>query len=351
MSEDFTFTPAKDYTDRHGLFIALVGGTNSGKTYSGLSLAKGIAEAQGKRIAVLDTEGGRTLHLKKVFGFDVRVLEPPHRPARYLQAAQSAQAKGYGALLIDSFSMEWRGLGGKLDWTDEKLDEFVQKKKFFAERDNERFDEEKARLAGKAAASIEPSMSHKLMELGLLGLRMPVIFAIRGADSFDPKVNKAVFKAQCRQDFLFDVTVSFRLASDKKGIIDLSDAKTWKMEGDHAAIFKNGEQLSEEHGRLVNAWAAGAPLPKALSFKWTGTNGKVFPFTSAATWRDKVLIALKGAADDTLPAALTANLAELEAHMADAPDEAADIFNAFASRGVYPPSKTSAGEEQSGLGV
>jgi hypothetical protein len=263
MTEDFTFTPASEYKDRHGLFIALVGGTNSGKTFSALRLAKGIAEAQGKRIAVLDTEGGRTLHLRKTFDFDVRVLEPPHRPERYLQAAQSAQAKGFGVMVIDSFSMEWRGLGGKLDWTDEKLEEYVTRKRAEAEQYNRlaTFDEEKTRFAGKAAASIEPSMSHKLMELGMLGLRMPIIFAIRGADSFDPKVNKAVFKAQCRQDFLFDVTVSFRLASDKKGIIDLSDAKTWKMEGDHAAMFKDGEQLSERHGALVNAWAVNAPLP------------------------------------------------------------------------------------------
>lgn len=265
--EDFTFTPAAEYKDRHGLFIALVGGTNSGKTFSALRLAKGISDAQGKKIAVLDTEGGRTLHLKEHFAFDVRVLEPPHRPGRYLQAAQSAQAKGYGCLVIDSFSMEWRGPGGKLEWNDEELEKFVARRRADAAAKNWNFDETKTRLAGKAAASIEPSMAHKAMEFGFLQLRMPIIFAIRGANTYDPDKREAVFKAQCRQDFLFDVTVSFRLAQDKKGIIDLTDAKTWKMEGAHAAMFKDGEQLSERHGELVNAWATNAPLPEATKEK------------------------------------------------------------------------------------
>jgi hypothetical protein len=261
MAEDFDFTPASEYKDRHGLFIALVGGTNSGKTYSALRLAKGIADAQGKKIAVLDTEGGRTLHLKEHFAFDVRVLEPPHRAPRYLQAAQSAQNKGYGCLVIDSFSMEWRGPGGKLEWNDEELEKFVARRKADAEAKGWQFDEFKTRLAGKAAASIEPSMAHKAMEFGFLQLRMPIIFAIRGANTYDPDKREATFKAQCRQDFLFDVTISFRLAQDKKGIIDLTDANTWKMEGAHASMFKDGEQLSERHGDLVNAWATNAALP------------------------------------------------------------------------------------------
>ena len=259
---EFEFTPASEYKERHGLFIALVGGTNSGKSFSALRLATGIASAQGKRVAVLDTEGGRILHLRKHFDFDFRQLEPPHRPQRYLQAAQSAQTRGYGCMVIDSFSMEWRGPGGKLEWNDEELEKFVARKKADAEAKNWTFDETKTRLAGKAAASIEPSMSHKAMEFGFLQLRMPIIFAIRGANTYDPDKRASVFKAQCRQDFLFDVTVSFRLSSDKKGVIDLTDAKAWKMEGDHAAIFKDGELLSERHGELVNAWATNAPLPE-----------------------------------------------------------------------------------------
>ena len=63
--------------------------------------------------------------------------------------------------------------------------------------------------------------------MGMLGLRMPIVFSIRGGLTFDPETKKETFKAQCDAGQLFDVTVSFRLAADKKGIIDLSDASAW----------------------------------------------------------------------------------------------------------------------------
>lgn len=259
---EFNFTPAIEYTDRHGLFVAVIGDTNSGKSFSGLRLATGIAKAQGKRVAAIDTEGGRLLHLKKHFDFDIGMMRPPHRPHRYLLAAQRAEAKGYGALLIDSYSMEWRGEGGKLDWTREIEDAYVDKKREEAEAAGQNFNEYAARNIGRTLGLNEPGQGQRRMELGFLQLRMPIIFSIRGSDTYDPKEKKAVFKAQCRQGFLFDVTCSFRLAQNAKGIIDLTDAKTFKMEGDHAAIFKHGEQLSERHGELVNAWATNAPLPE-----------------------------------------------------------------------------------------
>lgn len=258
---EFTFTAASEYKDRHGLFIAVIGDTNSGKSFSALRLATGIAKAQGKRVAVIDTEGGRILHLKKHFDFDVHMMKPPHRPQRYLAAAQWAESKGYGCLLFDSYSTEWRGEGGKLDWSREIEDAYVERKRKEAEEDNKRFSEYDARNVGKSLGLNEPGQAHRRMELGFLQLRMPIIFAIRGNMTYDPGAKKPIFKAQCRQGFLFDVTVSFRLAQNKKGIIDLSDSTAYKMEGDHAAIFKDGEQLSERHGELVNAWASNAPLP------------------------------------------------------------------------------------------
>ena len=259
--QPFTYSPASTFTDRHALIVALVAPPNAGKTYSGMRLARGMAEAQGKRFAVLDTEGGRTLHLRKDFDFDFTLLDAPHRPDRYVDAARAAEAAGYGALLIDSFTMEWRGMGGVLSWMDEELEAYVERQRAYAAQYGRTFDESKTRNAGKSAASIRPKMAHKEMMFGLLGVRMPIILSVRGENTYDPDSKKEIFKPQCQKGLLFEVTVSFRLASDKKGIVDLSDATTWKMEGSHAAMFKHGDQLSEEHGKLLNAWATNAPLP------------------------------------------------------------------------------------------
>ena len=252
----FTFRPAESFTDRHGLFIAMVGPTNSGKTFSALRLAHGIAGPSGK-VAVLDCEGGRTLHLKNEFRFDANVMDPPFRPERFSEAAATAEEAGYDVLLIDSFSMEWVGMGGVLDWQAEEIQKAVERQRSNALAKGWSFDEGKATNANKASSWIAPKMSHKAMVYSFLQRRMPIIFSIRGEETLDMDTKKPKFKAVCNSAFPFEVTVSFRLAADRKGVIDLSDPSGWKMEGAHREIFKDGEQLSERHGGMLAGWARG----------------------------------------------------------------------------------------------
>ena len=259
----FTFAPAASFTERAGVFVSLTGGTNSGKTYSALRLARGIAGPEGK-IAVLDTEGGRTLHLKRDFAFDASVMEAPFRPERFAEAAEAAERAGYAVLVIDSFSMEWVGIGGVLDWQAEELETSVQRA--LANRNNNR-PEWKLRESFKMASWIKPKTAHKSMVYALLQRRIPIIFSIRGEETVKPGENPGdkptrILKSVCNSQFPFEVTVSFRLEADRKGFIDLSDPKTWKMEGAHRSIFRHGEQLGETHGAALAAWARGeAPAP------------------------------------------------------------------------------------------
>lgn len=241
----YEFRPASTFTDRHGCFVALVGGTNSGKTFSSLRLARGIAGPKGK-IAVADTEGGRTLHLKNDFAFDFVMIDPPHRPARYSECAREAEKAGYDVLVIDSFSAEWAGLGGVLSWADDEAQRMAG-------------DDQAKRERVKGATWIRPKSAHKAMVYSFLERRMPIIFSIRGEETFVPP-NTKMFKPVCNKAFLFEVTVSFRLAQEKKGIIQLDDQTTYKMEGAHRAIFRDGEQLSERHGEALAAWARGGAL-------------------------------------------------------------------------------------------
>ena len=252
------FTPAKQVTERHAMVIALEAPPNAGKTWSGCRLAKGAAEAQGKRFAVIDTEGGRTLHLKNHFDFDHRFMEPPHRPEKYLEYARDAQAFGYGAVLIDSFSNVWRGIGGCLHWADEEMDAIVERQRANAKRFNRDFDEGFTRDKNKANSLIRPNMAFKFMMAGLLDLRIPIILSIRGETTYDPAEKKELFKTHMRKGVGFDVTCRFRLMPDRKGVIDITDSEKFKMEGDHAAIFRNGEQLSEKHGAALEAWSRNA---------------------------------------------------------------------------------------------
>ena len=293
----FTFAPAASFTERAGVFVSLTGGTNSGKTYSALRLAKGIAGPGGK-VAVLDTEGGRTLHLKRDFDFHASIMEPPFRPERFAEAAEAAERAGYGALVIDSFTMEWAGVGGVLDWQAE----------------------EHRRLGGqdskKGQSWIKPKMAHKGMVFSLLQRRIPIVFSIRGEESFVPP-NTKLFKSVTSKTFPFEVTVSFRLEADRKGYIDLSDARSWKMEGAHQEIFRHGEQLSEAHGAALAAWARGeTPAPcvpaGAGERPQSGRERLMAAARRAAAEGTAALLTFRETLDERQDSALRQILAEIE---------------------------------------
>lgn len=232
----FDFRPAR--REQAGLFVALAGGTNSGKTFSGLRLARGIAGPGGK-IAAVDTEAGRMSHYAKDFVFDVVNMQPPFRPERFAQAAIAAEEAGYSTLLIDSFSMEWVGPGGVLDWQAEEYQRMG------------------ARDAVKLASWIKPKMGHKAMIYSFLQRRIPIVFALRAEEKAEKAGDKILKRWEpiCNKQFPFEITVSFMLSANAKGVIDLD--MPWKMEKDHQGIFHNGDLISEEHGAKLAAWAAG----------------------------------------------------------------------------------------------
>jgi AAA domain len=146
------------------LLVGLAGGTGSGKTYSALRLATGLAG--GSPFGVIDTENGRASHYADDFAFETAQLEPPFSPERYLEAIRAADAAGYPAIVVDSASHEHAGTGGLLDMHDAELE----------------------RMGGAAAANmaawIKPKAEHKRFVSELLRLRAHLILCFRA----EPKV-------------------------------------------------------------------------------------------------------------------------------------------------------------------
>lgn len=89
------------------LKILLGGASGSGKSYSALRLATGLAKKTGSRIAAIDTENGRIRYYASDFDFDDMQLEEPYTPQKYIDAIQEAVDAGYQILIIDSISHEW----------------------------------------------------------------------------------------------------------------------------------------------------------------------------------------------------------------------------------------------------
>lgn len=107
--------------------IALIGGAGSGKTATAIRLARRLV-GPGGRIAVIDTEyGSASKEIGQVYDgepplqFDVKELSH-FSPDDYTAAIENAGENGYDAVIADSLSHAWNGVGGALAQVDAKAD-------------------------------------------------------------------------------------------------------------------------------------------------------------------------------------------------------------------------------------
>lgn len=129
------FTPVSEINDPLTLAIGLSGGSGTGKTYTALSMARGISEVvtgkTGGPIGYVDTENRRALHYKSAFPemmhYDMKAVDDNGSmigfgPERWIAVIDSAEAAELPVVILDSFSHAWEGVGGVLDLQAQVLD-------------------------------------------------------------------------------------------------------------------------------------------------------------------------------------------------------------------------------------
>lgn len=98
------------------LLIQLSGVSGSGKTYSALLLAYGLAGGDGSKVIGIDTENRRMSLNADVLpdGAKFRTIDfyAPFSPERYIQAIEAACKNGAEVIVIDSVTHEWESEGG-----------------------------------------------------------------------------------------------------------------------------------------------------------------------------------------------------------------------------------------------
>lgn len=248
MSDDaFKFAPATRENVKP--IIGLYGDSNSGKTFSALLLARGIAGMTNPKpedVALIDTESGRgAMYADMIPGGYIRTdFRPPFRPGRYSDALHAAESIKPKAVVIDSFSHEWEGEGGVLDWA----------------ADNEE--------AGKKGQLVwkDPKMAHNRLVLSLMRSDAIVIVCIRAkyksrqvSDSGRKTIVKDDYLTPIQsEDFIFELTAHCEMQRAKPGTIRLTK---WSVP-DFALCFpKDGEeQLGTKHGALIAEWSRGKKI-------------------------------------------------------------------------------------------
>lgn len=278
-----SFTPATRVNVP--LLLGFNGGTGSGKTWTGMEVATGIAEvlAPGKPFSVIDTENGRARHYADNFRFDHAEMRAPFRPDAYLEHIIASDEAGYPVTLVDSMSHVWAGDGGVLDWQEEELDRMAG-------------DNWQKREACKMAAWIKPKVAHKKMVQRLLQLRTHVILCFRAEPKVEMKKEDGKMKIVpkesltgldgwipiCEKSLPYELTASFLLTADAPGVV-----KPIKLQQQHRAFFPLDKPVTRETGRQLAEWARGgnaAPAPDIQSLTDVGETKARQGAESFRTW-------------------------------------------------------------------
>lgn len=304
-----TFRPAA--VGHAPIIVMLAGGTNTGKSWSSLLLARGMVGPTG-RIAAVDTEGGRLSSLARYHKFDMALMEPPFRPTRFAEYAETAEADGYDALLIDSGSMMHVGPGGYRDWHEREIQRLTG-------------GDEAKRKKMEWPARRAPSLDRQAMLYALLQRRIPIIFSCRARELTENRNGSIVsvgWQPTIHKELIYDVTLSFTLRPEYgKGVI--RHEQPFKLEKDHEAIFRDGDLITEEHGAKLIELMRGADTGAA--YYAIRSDGKRIPFASFDGWLRWWDRPIENATPDQLKALREANGVLIGEYSEQQPDHVADL--------------------------
>jgi hypothetical protein len=274
-----TFQFKQAVRENVSLLIALAGPSGSGKTMSALRLALGLSPSG--RIAFIDTEAGRALHYApkksepaappRTFPFMHEDMRAPFRPERFVEAIRAAESASAEVVILDSFSHEYDGEGGIIDWADELAEGTPKPGIDRPRREGSDPDWWKDWLVKPVKAPgnwKEPKLAHKRMMNALLQCRASIIFCLRADEKIE--IIKDGGRTQVRplgwcpiaeKRFMYEMTASFTLTADNPGKPNYR--LPHKVQEQHRQFFRDGETIGETAGQLLAAWARGVPTALA----------------------------------------------------------------------------------------
>ena len=245
-----------DYTLR--VAVAMAGGSGTGKTYSALLMARGLAG--GDPIAVIDTENKRALHYRRDFpemqhynfgpevGADMLGF-PPERWIAVIDQIEKTDAK---AIVIDSFSHAWEGIGGVLEMQAREV-----------ERLSGGEAQKAARVGQLAWAAVKPRY-RRLIERIVQADRHVIIcmrakpvmqegFGNNRKNARDTKLRRAdlPWDIAADRDLIFEMSASMLMVPEHPGQPILL-----KCPDHFRSMFAGNKRVDAEMGEQMQAWAA-----------------------------------------------------------------------------------------------
>ena len=208
------------------LRIGLAGTSGSGKTYSALKLAHGMADWS--KICVIDTENGSADLYAGMGEYNVITLSAPFNPEKYIEAIQAAENAGMEVIIVDSVTHEWDGKGGLLEIQDQ--------------------------LGGRFQDWRKVTPRHQLFIQAILQSKAHIITTVRKKQDYamvqengKAKVEKKGLKEIQREGFEYELTIAF----------DLQQNHLATTSKDRTSLFMDKPEfvISEETGKTLKTWA------------------------------------------------------------------------------------------------
>jgi hypothetical protein len=270
----FTFRPANRSQAKP--LIGLHSESGAGKTYSSILLARGFVGTSGK------TESGRgeayadPKEYPEIGGYQVLSLRDDFSPKSYGRAIDAAEKAGLDALIIDSASHEWEGIGGVLSMA----------------ADNE--------AAGKKGPIVwqKPKIDHQRefmlrfmqtsIPLVILNMRSkyPMLNGVNPENGKKEWYRSKELEPKQSEDILYEMFVHGWIEKETHAF-KRTKCTARSLEN----VFVDGKPITLETGRKLADWAKGvippaaakpAPAADLNDFVVTLGNGDVLSFGSVA---------------------------------------------------------------------
>ena len=259
------FIPVTEINDPLTLSIGLSGGSGTGKTYTALLMARGIAEVvtgkPGAPIGYVDTENRRALHYKAAFPemmhFDFAAVDDKGSvvgfgPERWIEVIDAAEEAGLPVLILDSFSHAWEGVGGVLDLHATTLDRLTRGD-----------DSKKDQRSQLAWAEVKPRYRRLIDRI--VRAKTNIIICTRAKpvmQDFKTKLNARTTKTR-RKDVPWDPAADGDLMFEMTTMVILDPVAPGcpvhqiKVADQFKALLNPRQPMGVETGRKMAEWAKG----------------------------------------------------------------------------------------------
>lgn len=269
------FIPVSEIHDPLTIALGISGGSGTGKTFTSLRVARGIAEAitgkKGAPIGYVDTENKRALHYKAAFPemahFDFTAINDDGElvgfgPERWIEVIDAAEAAKMPVLIFDSFSHAWEGVGGVLDLHAQVLDRLVREAE---KRADGRYTVDPAKFSQLAWAEVKPRYRRLIDRI--VRAKTNIIICTRAKpvmqQGYGDKTKNARKTKTRRDDVPWDPASDSDLMFEMTAMIILDPIAPGcpvhqiKVADQFKNLFNPRQPMSEATGSAMAEWAKG----------------------------------------------------------------------------------------------